>query len=215
MTYKIEVFCDNDLNANTYLIYNDTSCIIIDPANNNQVLTRYIDNRKVLGVFLTHGHYDHFKSLKDFMERYDTFVYMHKFAYLKLDDIESSYAKMFNYPYPTIIDEDKIKFVTDGTSILLDEFIIKCWYTPGHTDCMMSYIIDNNLFSGDFIFKGSIGRTDLLTADKTKMYKMIEELKKRKTNYTIYPGHEGLTTLEDEKKNNIYLSDHNAFLIKD
>ena len=75
MNYQIEVFCDNDLNANTYLLYDDNSCIIIDPANNIKVLSEYIGTKKVLGVLLTHGHYDHFKSLEDLLLQYNTFVY--------------------------------------------------------------------------------------------------------------------------------------------
>ena len=62
MQYKIEVFCDNDLNANTYLIYNETSCFIIDPANSVNTLSKYIADKTVLGIFLTHGHYDHFSE---------------------------------------------------------------------------------------------------------------------------------------------------------
>ncbi len=215
MSYQVEVFCDDDLNANTYLVYNETSCIIIDPANNNKVLMRYVDKREVLGILLTHGHYDHFKSLSGLLENYDVLVYMHKNAYLKLSDIDSSYAKMFNYHYPTIIDKEKVRFISDGETLKLGNFVIKCWYTPGHTDCMMSYIIDNNLFSGDFIFKGSIGRTDLLTSSATKMHVMLEELKRRKNNYIIYPGHEASTTLDDEKENNVYLSLNGSFLEQD
>ena len=213
MNYQIEVFCDNDLNANTYLLYDDNSCIIIDPANNIKVLSEYIGTKKVLGVLLTHGHYDHFKSLKDLLLQYNTFVYMHKLAYPKLSDIEASYSKIFNYPQPTIIDQNNIKFVNDGTNLELGTFTIKCWYTPGHTDCMMSYIIDDNMFSGDFIFKGSIGRTDLISSDRIKMNKMLDELKRRKVNYNIYPGHDGSTTLEYEKENNIYLSKNGTYFL--
>ena len=213
MHYNIETFCDNDLNANTYLIYNNEKCIVIDPANNLRTLFKYIGERKILGVFLTHGHYDHFKSLKELLSETDSLVYMHKNAYPKLKDPKSSYAGMFGFPYPTIIEEDKVRFVKDGEKIELEGFTIKCWYTPGHTDCMMSYFLDDNLFSGDFIFKGSIGRTDLETSDKIRMCNMIKEIRNRKVNYTIYPGHDLPTTLEDEKRENVYFDDNNIRLI--
>ena len=70
MSYDIEVFNDNDLNANTYLISNETSCIIIDPANNLKILEKYINNKKVLGILITHGHYDHFKCLKELLKKH-------------------------------------------------------------------------------------------------------------------------------------------------
>ena len=213
MQYNIEVFCDNDLNANTYLIYNDSECLIIDPANNIKTLLKYVNGRTIKGILLTHGHYDHFKTLKELLKETNSLVYMHKNAYLKLKDPKSSYAGMFGFPYPTDVEEEKIHFVKDNELISLGTFNIKCWYTPGHTDCMMCYILDNNLFSGDFVFKGSIGRTDLETSNKQKMVNMIKELKNRKTNYTIYPGHDSSTTLEDELKENVYLDDNNIGLI--
>lgn len=213
MQYKIEVFCDNDLNANTYLIYNDLTCFVIDPANNIDVLSKYIGNKKLEGILLTHGHYDHFKSINELLNRYDTFVYMHKNAHAKLLNPLTSYSVMFGYQFPTIINEGNIKFVKDGDKIVFGDNVIKCWYTPGHTDCMISYLLDDNLFSGDFIFKGSIGRCDLATSDQVKMSKMLNELKNRKTNYHIYPGHESDTTLFEEKLNNVYLDENGSRLV--
>lgn len=213
MQYKIEVFCDNDLNANTYLIYNETSCFIIDPANSVNTLSKYIADKTVLGIFLTHGHYDHFRSLKELLEKYQTKVYMHKNAFSKLSNTKTSYSLMFGCYAPTNISSDSVVFVKDNDKIVLDDFTIKCWYTPGHTDCMMSYILDENLFSGDFVFKGSIGRCDLETSDKSKMFNSVTQLKNRKTNFTIYPGHDDQTTLDDEKHNNIYLDDNNIRLV--
>lgn len=213
MQYNIEVFCDNDLNANTYLIYNETSCFCIDPANNVNILSKYIGDRTLLGIFLTHGHYDHFRSLDKLIEKYDCLVYLHKNAFNKLSNVKSSYALMFGCYKPLELSTDKVVFVKDNDKINLDEFMITCWYTPGHTDCMMSYILDDNLFSGDFIFKGSIGRCDLETSDKKKMYNSLNNLKLRKVNYHIYPGHDTSTTLEEEKKENIYLDDNNIRLV--
>ena len=213
MPYKIEVFCDNDLNANTYVVYDEISCIVIDPANDEKFLEKFIGNRQVLGVFLTHGHYDHFKGLNAFLKKYPVKCYMHKSAYNKLLDPTLSYAATFKYPFPMVIDETLVHFLHDGMHLDFPSFTIKAWYTPGHTDCMMSYIIDNNLFSGDFLFHGSIGRTDLATSNKDKMYKAIMEIKSRKTNYLVYPGHGEATTLEDEKIHNLYLKEENIKLI--
>ena len=67
---KIETFCDHFNNANTYLITNDNDAIIIDPANNIKTLKKYIDDKKVVAILLTHGHYDHFKSLRQLIKIY-------------------------------------------------------------------------------------------------------------------------------------------------
>lgn len=201
MNYKIESFCDNPNNANTYLIYNDNECIIVDPANNIQILNKYIENRKIAGILLTHGHYDHFKELDKLLDK-DIFVYMHKNAYTKLLDIGSSYAKMFGCNKPCKIENEQIKFVGDHEKLCLGSFLVKCLYTPGHTDCMISYLIDDNMFSGDFLFKHTVGRTDLVTGSLIRMQNSLREIRKYKGNLQIYPGHGDPTTLEEELKNN-------------
>ena len=206
MEYSIEVFCDNSNNSNTYLIYNDNSCFVIDPSNNVKVLTKYIGDKKLLGIMVTHGHYDHFKSIKKLLELFPTTVYMHKEAYAKMENPKLSYASAFGYPYPTLIDILQLHFVKNDEVIVLGDFVIKCWYTPGHTDCSMSYLLDNNMFSGDFIFRRSIGRCDLATGNNIRMANSLNELKRRKENFIIYPGHDDSTTLEDERKNNYYLA---------
>ena len=83
---KIETFCDHFNNANTYLITNDRYAIIIDPANNIKTLERFIGEKQVLGIFLTHGHYDHFKSLRELLKKYDVSIYLHKEAYKKINE---------------------------------------------------------------------------------------------------------------------------------
>lgn len=205
MNYQIETFCDNSQNANTYLVYTSDSCIIIDPANNLKILQKYIASRKIEGVLLTHGHYDHFKVLKDLMKLSNFKVYMHKNAKAKLENVVSSCATYFGENNPTLIEKDKVQEVQDGETIILGPFKIKCWYTPGHTNCMMCYILDDNLFSGDFLFKEGIGRTDLDTGSAIKMMQSLEMLKKQKINYIVYPGHGDATTLRDELKYNHYL----------
>lgn len=205
MNYQIETFCDNLQNANTYLVYTCDSCVIVDPANNLKVLQKYIENRKIEGVLLTHGHYDHFKMLKDLMKLGDFKVYMHKNAKIKLENVRSSCAIYFGENNPTLIDENRIQYIQNGETINLSSFKIKCWYTPGHTNCMMCYIIDNNLFSGDFLFKDGIGRTDLDTGSAIRMMQSLEVLKKQKINYNVYPGHGDASTLNKELKYNYYL----------
>ena len=75
---SVETFCDSSINANTYLITNNNHVLIIDPANNFKTLQRFIGDKIVDGVILTHGHYDHFKTLKEVLDNYDTKCYLHK-----------------------------------------------------------------------------------------------------------------------------------------
>ena len=86
-------------------------------------------------------------------------------------------------------------------------FKFKCIYTPGHSkDSVTFYFKENNtMFIGDFIFKDSIGRTDLPGGDSKEMEKSIEKIKKYDPTIRIYPGHDEESTLGDEFKNNPFL----------
>ena len=80
--------------------------------------------------------------------------------------------------------------------------------TPGHTDDSITYYFEENnvMFTGDFIFKGTIGRTDLPTGDQVEMYKSIDKIKKYNKNISLYPGHGDSTILEDEINNNVFFT---------
>ena len=202
---QIEVLQDNYNFANTYLVSNETNAIIIDPACDIKYLKKQIKNKKILGIFLTHGHFDHFKNLEDTINEFNVKCYLHKNAYEKVMDIETSYANMFGYfTVPNVKKEDFI-FVNDGQSILLENIKIKTIFTPGHTNCSVVYIIDDLMFSGDTLFNMSVGRTDLATGNSVVQMNTLNMLKKMKIDYKIYPGHENSTTLFYEQKYNPYM----------
>ncbi len=84
----------------------------------------------------------------------------------------------------------------------IDNFEFKVIYTPGHTSDSITYFFDNMMFVGDFVFKDSIGRTDLDTGNYNDMLNSIEKIKKYDGNIIIYPGHYDSTILSHEIKNN-------------
>ncbi|NLL01744.1 MAG: MBL fold metallo-hydrolase [Mollicutes bacterium] len=81
------------------------------------------------------------------------------------------------------------------------DFKFKTIHNPGHTIDLVGYLIDNHLFGGDFIFKNTIGRTDLPTGNNKDMKKSIENILKYPDDLIIYPGHDDITTLKDERIN--------------
>lgn len=89
----------------------------------------------------------------------------------------------------------------------IDDFLLEVIYTPGHTSDSVTYYFykDNVMFTGDFLFKNCIGRTDLETGSNFDMKKSIEKIKQYDDNIIVYPGHGIFTTLNDEKEKNIYL----------
>ncbi len=205
MNFKIESFCDEEINANTYLIYNQDTCIVIDPANSVKVLSNFIGDKKVLGIFLTHAHYDHFKSLNELLKQYDTKVYMHKNALKKLTDIYASCASLFSVKQLDEIDMNKVEILNEFQTKELGNYKLKCLYLPGHSNCSIGYLIDDCLFIGDVLFSTSIGRYDLPTGNYLTLKTSLAKIKTLNPNLKIYPGHNFSFILKDALKYNPYL----------
>lgn len=205
MNLKVEVFCDAGYLANSYLIYNDKYCILVDPANNLKTLKQFIGDKTLVGILLTHGHYDHFVKLFDVLKEFDTMVYMHKNAYKKILDNNLSCAYLFGCTDKFILDLNKVSFLDDGMKIKLGNIDVKVLYQPGHTNCSLSYKIDNMLFCGDVLFPMSVGRSDLPTGNVVLMNNTLSKIKKMEHNLMVYPGHDAMFELSDALKHNPYL----------
>ena len=200
----VEVFTSSPALSNTYIVGDKIKCFVVDPSNDLRDIKKFIKKRQVLGIFLTHGHFDHFKGLSELLKEYHIKVYLHKDAYLKLLDPNISCSNMFGYNKIIKLNENEYHFINDGQKIILDDFVIKVLHTPGHTNCSVCLIIDELMFSGDTLFNCGIGRMDLPTGSSIQMNKSIKMLLNLKTNYLVYPGHGEETTIFWEMKNNPY-----------
>lgn len=191
------------MQANCYLVDYDGNGIIIDPCvNANIVLKNYEGNIK--GIFLTHVHFDHFEEIKSYLKN-DIKIYMHKLGFDKLFDPMKNCSIYANNQISINLPKDQIIFVQDGLNIEISKnFNVKVIATPGHTDCGVCYTVNDHMFTGDTLFKNTVGRTDLYSSNTAKMYDSLSKLNHIKSNYFILPGHGEQTTLDDEKSNNIY-----------
>lgn len=204
MNYQIEVFCDSSLNSNTYLLFNDAECILIDPSNNPKIVNRYIGDRKIVGILLTHGHYDHFRTIKDFLN--DTIhIVIHKEAVKKLRNPLSSCAVYFNSNFALELPQELIINPVEGKIIELGSFKIKPYVMKGHTDCSTIYQINNDLFVGDVLFYNTCGRTDLPTGNSILMMESLKRFKNFGLDTKIYPGHDDSFLLKEALLVNPYL----------
>lgn len=201
MEIKRVVF--NPLRENTYLVWDDTKeCIIIDAGNmaksENQTLADMIASHGLKPVMAvnTHGHFDHTGGVKFVCEEYGA-----KFACSSKDDFLMSRQPSTMYglqcnPVPEIdIDLDTLDTLTFGNTTLR---VIK---TPGHTPGHVSLYDEatKSLFTGDTLFRESIGRTDLPGGDYSWIMKSIlEKLVPLGDDVTIYPGHEHESTIGHE-----------------
>ncbi|HHU56564.1 MAG TPA: MBL fold metallo-hydrolase, partial [Acholeplasmataceae bacterium] len=148
------------LGTNCYLIIFNTKAIIIDPSVEYDLILKNLDDCKLEGIFLTHGHADHFSFLEDIYKHEKVNLYMHENAKEKLINSYKNGSELFNYPL-TFNDLEKVIEVDDNQIIEIDGCLIKVITTPGHTNCSVCYLIENHLFSGDTLFYRTVGRTDL------------------------------------------------------
>ena len=205
MSLLVESFCDTGYSANSYLIYNDKYCILVDPANNIKTLKQFIDNKTLVGILLTHGHYDHFIKIQECIKEFDCKIYLHKNAYKKILDNKLSCAELFGVFKEFAVDEERVYFLDEGNTLTLGNILVKVIYHPGHTNCSLSYIIGNMLFCGDVLFPMSVGRSDLPTGNESVLKNTLSRIKKMDHNLMVYPGHDECFILSDALKYNPYL----------
>lgn len=172
---------------NCYFLTKGKDLIIIDPGDEFNKLDNIIKNNEynLLAVLITHAHFDHIGALKELLDKYKVPVY-----YNNINN-EIKYDNIIN------IKEEEYS---------INDFKFKVIYTSGHRNDLVTYYFysDNVMFTGDFIFKGSIGRMDLEYADKNEMKNSINKIRNYDDNIIIYPGHGDDTTLGYEKENNFY-----------
>lgn len=162
------------LEENCYVIHNGIEALIVDPGSEEDKIFKEIEDRKlnVIGILVTHYHFDHVGALKSVCEKYKG-------------------AKLIDYK-------------TKG-DVTLGMFKFKIIETFGHTMDSVSFYFDNNdiLFSGDFIFKETIGNFEEENMDE--MTASLNVFKYMSNNVKVYPGHGVETSVEHEKKYNPFL----------
>jgi glyoxylase-like metal-dependent hydrolase (beta-lactamase superfamily II) len=191
--------------TNCYLISHNDKSIVIDPCVDYKTVFRN-EESKIQGIIITHGHFDHFNALGTYLKETDVKIYMHKRCLEKLIDPVKNCSVYCSCEVKFDIPNERIIFVNENSVLDLLDKKIKIIETPGHTDCSICVLIDEAIFSGDTLFKESIGRTDLYSSNSAKMIDSIEKLKKLKVNYQVYPGHSDKTTLDYEKEFNPYMN---------
>lgn len=194
--------------ATTYLIYDKKTLegALIDATCCVSEIEKYIQKNKInlKYILLTHGHFDHVYCLSKFKKLFPNALIFANSADLELlDNIETqcNMAGVDNVNLPCV--DGTIS--EDSKNITLGESEIKFIYTPGHSDGGMCYLINNVLFSGDTLFKASIGRCDLFSGSFKKIEQsIVNKLFKLPDETIVYPGHGENTTIGFEKKFNPY-----------
>lgn len=190
------------LRVNSYFLVNDDNqAIVIDSGENYKKIKQAESDLgfKIQAVLLTHAHFDHAGNAKKLQDD-GAKVYISKLDAPKLlneDNLSQDFGRKFDYLTADFTFED-------GQDLEICGIKIKAVITPGHTDGSACFIVGNALFTGDTLFDGSVGRTDFKSGNREDMVKSIKRLFALPGDYTVYPGHDGFTTLDYQRKYNIF-----------
>ena len=209
---EVKSFTFNDYQENTYLVIKDGKCIIIDPGNyydnENAEIKNFIEDNSLspLFILITHVHIDHVLGIKYLSDEYSIDTYIPK-SELDFHNNMINYASMFGFD--KYDHQNNIKLIDDSSKLSFNKVPIEILSLPGHSPGHLGFYFRENkiCFSGDVLFKNSIGRTDLpggsydilIESIKNKLFLLGDD-------DTIFPGHGPITTIIEEKKNNPFLN---------
>lgn len=173
---EIKKIVTGALEENCYVLSDNGTCLIVDPGSDSRKIKELVGNDKVIGVLVTHAHFDHIGALRDFLNA-------------------NRRLKIF-----------KKSNIVDMKEIEVGTFKFIPMLTPGHSSDSVTFYFkeEKAMFVGDFIFRDTVGRCDLPTGDSALMDKSIEMIKQYDDDITLYPGHGDETTLGREKEYNLY-----------
>lgn len=180
----IKVHPMGDYQTNCYIVTIDGKDIIIDPGVG---ATKWVQQNvsNPIAILNTHGHFDHIWSDQELKELLNLKLYCPE------DDAFMLQNNPFGFDVPKTQADVLVK---PDESLMIEGIKVTFHHFPGHTPGCSAIEIENTLFSGDFIFSGSIGRADFPYSDSQQMIESIEKILKWDNDIRIYPGH-GLDTL--------------------
>jgi len=193
--------------TNCYLVYDDTSrqAIVVDPGEEASVIVEKIDKFQlnVIQIILTHGHGDHISAVDTVRNKYSVEVAIGKDDAEMLTNATLNLSEALGIPF-TLNPAEVL--LSEGDTITVDKHVLKVVDTPGHTAGGITLVGNGFVISGDLIFAGSIGRTDLPGGDYNTIIDSIKQkviILDDKT--VIYPGHGPKTNVGQEKIFNPFL----------
>lgn len=193
------------LMTNCYVVADEASgeAAVIDPGGDADKIMSAVEKTgaKVKYVLLTHGHYDHTGAVDELSRRTGAPVYIHPADLL--DDKNDLGTQLFFSPAK----DTPIRHLAEGDVLTLGSYDIKVLNTPGHSWGSCVFLMDREMFSGDTLFAGSCGRTDFSGGSTEKMMASLKRLHDLEGDYNVYPGHEGASTLENERTGNYFMMD--------
>ncbi|PQJ11600.1 MBL fold hydrolase [Flavipsychrobacter stenotrophus] len=209
---NVVFFTFNPFDENTYIIANEKKqCWIVDPGmyDDTEVaaLKDYISSKQLQpqGIINTHAHIDHILGVQTLIDEYNIPFGIHKDEQMILDRAEAT-AAMFGFEFKN--PPKQTHYISELETLKLGDDTLKVFLTPGHSPGSISFYYEPGswVISGDVLFSGSIGRTDLpggnfdtlVSSIRTHLFTLPSETK-------VLSGHGPATEIGEEKKNNPFL----------
>lgn len=197
---EIKTFEAGPLSANNYLLTDGDEAVLIDCSEMKSDILDMLDGKVLKYILLTHGHFDHVLGVNDMKEKTGAKVLVNE---ADVERMQESADIMSSFGVQGVETPVADEYLKDGQIIKFGDTEIKVLFTPGHTQGCVCYSIDDKLFSGDTLFRDSVGRCDLPGGDFSQIQNSIKNiLFKLDDNTTVYPGHGSKTTIGYEKKFN-------------
>jgi len=210
MTMQVHLFTVGNFDTNCYLVSCELTkeAIIIDPGFDDFVeaekVCKVIDANSLTLKFIvnTHGHPDHVCGNGLIKERFDMPILIHEHDASMLGKQGKVIAESFGFKN---FSPPADRLLRDGDMIGFGKITLKVLHTPGHSRGCISLLGKKEVFTGDTLFAGSIGRTDFPDSSESNMRSSLKKLSSLPNDLVVYPGHGATTTIGEEKRCNPFL----------
>jgi hydroxyacylglutathione hydrolase len=193
----IKTLAVGQIETNCYIVTDDKTlnCAVIDPGDESNTIMDYVESNhlRVEAVFLTHGHFDHRLAVYSISEETGAPVWIHK------NDATDSYDQF------KLTAKPDVRYYGEGDQIQVGNLTFTVLETPGHSPGSVTLCCGSALFTGDTLFRGSAGRTDLGEGNMETLLRSLYRLSALQGDFEVYPGHMDSSTLDRERRFNPYI----------
>lgn len=190
------------IQANCYIVSDENSmeCAVIDPGADSNTILKYLEDNhlKCRYILLTHGHFDHTGAVDAVHDETGAPI-----CISPRDVARKPIEATYKYSVPSC----GAVFISEGDAFKVGSLLFETIETPGHSMGGVTFRCGNALFTGDTLFRDSIGRTDFPGCSYNDMMDSLRKLYHLEGDYEVYPGHMEATTLERERRHNFFMQE--------